>query len=77
MVDGGKERPKSGNKLRTEQVAMSLYFAHGAQTGFPNGLPTWDEMKEGDRIYWRALAVAASEAVFACYQRDLTTDSRG
>ena len=60
MAEGGKERPKSGNELRTiEHVAMRIYFAHGAQTGFPNGLPTWDEMKDGDRHYWLALAAAA------------------
>lgn len=43
--------------------AMALYFAHGCQQGFPNGLPTWDEMPEAERQYWRALAMAASDAV--------------
>lgn len=49
------------------QMAQALYFDHVDQHGYPNGLPTWDEMP--DRIerridnltqrYWLSMAEAA------------------
>lgn len=49
-----------------EQMARALYFDHVDQHGYPNGLPTWDELPDvwtracgHGKDYWVSLGRAA------------------
>ncbi|EPR09805.1 hypothetical protein M527_06665 [Sphingobium indicum IP26] len=51
-----------------EKVAAALWFDYVDQQGYPNGLPTWQEMVEGEPLadaleHYRSLAVAAIAAM--------------
>jgi hypothetical protein len=64
MTTPTKEQPVSGAKELVERLARSLYASHVSLHGFPNGLPTWDEMPERierridlyTREHWRGIA---------------------
>lgn len=53
-----------------ERVARNAYFDHVDQHGYPNGLPTWDELPERierridlyTREHWRSIATAMLHA---------------
>lgn len=64
--------PASADALgEVERVARALWFDHVDQIGYPNGMPTWDEMSEHstdkpfDRSLeeFRSLATAALSAM--------------
>lgn len=49
-----------------ERVARAIWFDHVDQQGYPNGLPTWDELVEADTFQvaeFRSMARAAIEAM--------------
>lgn len=41
---------------KNEDVARAAYFGYVDWQGYPNGMPTWNEMSEADKSVWYSVA---------------------